>query len=427
MSVAWNERKDAACPRGVGIATDVYASHAQGTELFDENGKRYIDFAGGIGVLNVGHRHPRVEAAVVDQARRFMHSCYQVLPYKEYITLAERLNAMVPGDFPKKTVFFTTGVEAVENAIKIARAATGRPAVISFNGAFHGRTMMGLALTGKVAPYKIGFGSLPGDVYRAPFPTAGTDAAVADTMAAIHDLFRYDVEASRVAAIIIEPVQGEGGFYPAPVSLMRQLRALCNAHGILLIADEIQCGVGRTGTMFAMEHFGVAADITTVAKSLAGGMPLSGVVGRASVMDAPAPGGLGSTYAGAPLAIAAAHAVLDVFEKEALLEHGNQLARTLRQRLARAQERHPEITDVRGLGPMIAMEFSDEQGKPSAAMAQALRMEALEAGLILLTCGSYGNAIRFLFPLNTPVGIFNEALDILDTALANVLRREHTA
>ena len=427
MSVAWNERKDAACPRGVGIATDVYASHAQGTELFDENGKRYIDFAGGIGVLNVGHRHPRVEAAVVDQARRFMHSCYQVLPYKEYITLGERLNAMVPGDFPKKTVFFTTGVEAVENAIKIARAATGRPAIISFNGAFHGRTMMGLALTGKVAPYKIGFGSLPGDVYRAPFPADGTDAAVADTMAAIQDLFRYDVEASRVAAIIIEPVQGEGGFYPAPVSLMRQLRALCDAHGILLIADEIQCGVGRTGTMFAMEHFGVAADITTVAKSLAGGMPLSGVVGRASVMDAPAPGGLGSTYAGAPLAIAAAHAVLDVFEKEALLEHGNLLARTMRQRLARAQERHPEITDVRGLGPMIAMEFSDEHGKPSAALAQALRMEALEAGLILLTCGSYGNAIRFLFPLNTPVGIFNEALDILDTALANVLRREHTA
>jgi 4-aminobutyrate aminotransferase len=411
----------------VGIATDVYASHAQGTELFDENGKRYIDFAGGIGVLNVGHRHPRVEAAVVDQARRFMHSCYQVLPYKEYITLAERLNALLPGDFPKKTVFFTTGVEAVENAIKIARAATGRPAIISFNGAFHGRTMMGLALTGKVAPYKIGFGSLPGDVYRAPFPISGTDAAVADTMAAIHDLFRYDVEASRVAAIIIEPVQGEGGFYPAPVSLMRQLRALCDAHGILLIADEIQCGVGRTGTMFAMEHFGVAADITTVAKSLAGGMPLSGVVGRAAVMDAPAPGGLGSTYAGAPLAIAAAHAVLDVFEKEALLEHGNQLARTMRQRLARAQERHPEITDVRGLGPMIAMEFSDEHGKPSAAMAQALRKEALEAGLILLTCGSYGNAIRFLFPLNTPVGIFNEALDILDTALANVLRREHTA
>lgn len=427
MSVAWNERKDAACPRGVGIATDVYASHAQGTELFDENGKRYIDFAGGIGVLNVGHRHPRVEAAVVDQARRFMHSCYQVLPYKEYITLAERLNALVPGDFPKKTVFFTTGVEAVENAIKIARAATGRPAIISFNGAFHGRTMMGLALTGKVAPYKIGFGSLPGDVYRAPFPADGTDAAVADTMAAIQDLFRYDVEASRVAAIIIEPVQGEGGFYPAPVSLMRQLRALCDAHGILLIADEIQCGVGRTGTMFAMEHFGVAADITTVAKSLAGGMPLSGVVGRASVMDAPAPGGLGSTYAGAPLAIAAAHAVLDVFEKEALLEHGNLLARTMRQRLARAQERHPEITDVRGLGPMIAMEFSDEHGKPSAALAQALRMEALEAGLILLTCGSYGNAIRFLFPLNTPVGIFNEALDILDTALANVLRQEHTA
>ncbi|WP_420225526.1 4-aminobutyrate--2-oxoglutarate transaminase [Pigmentiphaga litoralis] len=427
MSVAWNERKDAACPRGVGIATDVYASHAQGTELFDENGKRYIDFAGGIGVLNVGHRHPRVEAAVVDQARRFMHSCYQVLPYKEYITLAERLNALVPGDFPKKTVFFTTGVEAVENAIKIARAATGRPAIISFNGAFHGRTMMGLALTGKVAPYKIGFGALPGDVYRAPFPTAGTDAAVADTLAAIHDLFRYDVEASRVAAIIIEPVQGEGGFYPAPVSLMRQLRALCDAHGILLIADEIQCGVGRTGTMFAMEHFGVAADITTVAKSLAGGMPLSGVVGRASVMDAPAPGGLGSTYAGAPLAIAAAHAVLDVFEKEALLDHGNLLARTMRQRLARAQERHPEITDVRGLGPMIAMEFSDEHGKPSAALAQALRMEALDAGLILLTCGSYGNAIRFLFPLNTPVGLFNEALDILDTALAHVLRREHTA
>ena len=426
MDHAWNERRSAACPRGVGLVTGIYAARAQGSELHDSAGRRYIDFAGGIGVLNVGHRHPRVEAAIVEQAGRFTHTCYQVVPYSEYITLAERLNALVPGDFAKKTVFFTTGVEAVENAIKIARCATGRTAVICFTGAFHGRTMMGLALTGKVAPYKQGFGPLPGDVYRAPFPHDDSVESVAETMAALDDLFRYDVDVSRVAAILIEPVQGEGGFYPAPRALIHALRALCDKHGILLIADEIQCGLGRTGKMFAMEHFDVAADITTVAKSLAGGMPLSGVVGRAEVMDAVSPGGLGSTYGGAPLSVAAAHAVLDVFEKEGLMENGNRLAQIIRLRLEQAQTRFGCIGSVRGLGPMLAMELVDEEGRPAPALAHQIREFALANGLILLVCGSYGNVIRFLFPLNTPMRVFEEGLDILDSALAHV-NQEQTA
>ena len=427
MTVTWTDRKNAACPRGVGLVTDVYAAQASGSELTDESGRRYIDFAGGIGVLNVGHRHPRIEAAIVEQARRFTHTCYQVVPYAGYVTLAERLNALVPGDFPKKTVFFTTGAEAVENAVKIARAATGRTAVIGFTGAFHGRTMMGLALTGKVAPYKSGFGPFPGDVYRVPFPAEDTPEAVARSMGALEGLLRYDVEAARVAAIIIEPVQGEGGFHPAPPALMRSLRALCDRHGMLLIADEIQCGMGRTGKMFAMEHFGVTADITTVAKSLAGGMPLSAVVGRAEIMDAVPPGGLGSTYAGAPLAIAAAHAVLEVFEKEGLLEAGNRLAQVMRRRLEAARARHRCIGQVRGLGPMLAMELVDEQGRPAAALAQAVREQALARGLILLVCGSYGNVIRFLFPLNTPMPVFEEGLDIIDAALTSATRQEQVA
>jgi len=427
VTVTWTDRKNAACPRGVGLVTDVYAAQASGSELTDESGRRYIDFAGGIGVLNVGHRHPRIEAAIVEQARRFTHTCYQVVPYAGYVTLAERLNALVPGDFPKKTVFFTTGAEAVENAVKIARAATGRTAVIGFTGAFHGRTMMGLALTGKVAPYKSGFGPFPGDVYRVPFPAEDTPEAVARSMGALEGLLRYDVEAARVAAIIIEPVQGEGGFHPAPPALMRSLRALCDRHGMLLIADEIQCGMGRTGKMFAMEHFGVTADITTVAKSLAGGMPLSAVVGRAEIMDAVPPGGLGSTYAGAPLAIAAAHAVLEVFEKEGLLEAGNRLAQVMRRRLEAARARHRCIGQVRGLGPMLAMELVDEQGRPAAALAQAVREQALARGLILLVCGSYGNVIRFLFPLNTPMPVFEEGLDIIDAALTSATRQEQVA
>jgi len=427
VTASWTDRKNAACPRGVGLVTEIYAAQAAGSELTDETGRRYIDFAGGIGVLNVGHRHPRVEAAIVEQARRFTHTCYQVVPYASYVRLAERLNALVPGDFDKKTVFFTTGAEAVENAVKIARAATGRTAVIGFTGAFHGRTMMGLALTGKVAPYKTGFGPFPGDVYRVPFPSADTSEAVARSLAALEDLLRYDVEAARVAAIVIEPVQGEGGFHPAPQALMRGLRALCDRHGMLLIADEIQCGMGRTGKMFAMEHFGVAADLTTVAKSLAGGMPLSAVVGRAEVMDAVAPGGLGSTYAGAPLAIAAAHAVLDVFEQENLLESGNELARVMRGRLEAARARHGCIGQVRGLGPMLAMELLDEQGRPSAALAQAVREHALARGLILLVCGSYGNVIRFLFPLNTPMPLFERGMDIIDAALVEATRQELVA
>lgn len=420
----WISRKQQACPQGVALVTDVVAARAEGSELWDEQGRRFIDFVGGIGVLNAGHRHPKVQAAIRAQLDQAIHTCFQVVPYASYIELAERLNALLPGAFAKKTLFMSTGAEAVENAIKIARAATKRPALIAFQGAFHGRTMMTLSLTGKVAPYKIGVGQLPGGVFRAPFPAPTLGVSVEQSLDALEQLFKCDVEPSQVAAILVEPVQGEGGFHPAPPAFLQALRRLCDQHGILLIADEIQSGFGRTGRLFAMEHAGVAADITTVAKSLAAGMPLSAVVGRAEVMDAMAPGGLGSTYAGNPLAIAAAHAVLDVYEQEGLVERGAALGDRLRQRLERARAGCPAISDVRGLGAMVAVEFSDRSGAPSAAIAQAVRQQALQRGLLLLTCGTYGNAIRFLFPLNTPDAVFDEALDVLDQALAAVVQAE---
>lgn len=412
---SWQSRHINACPRGVALATGIYAERAQGSEIFDIDNRRYIDFAGGIGVLNVGHRHPRIEAAVAEQLQRFTHTCFQVVPYPEYIRLAEQLNAVSPGTFAKKTAFFTTGAEAVENAIKIARSATGRRAVIAFSGAFHGRTMMGLALTGKTVPYKLGFGPFPGDVYRAPFPSGNVSSESA--LGALEQLFRTDIPADQVCAIIVEPVQGEGGFYPAPAAFVTGLRRLCDQHGILLIADEIQSGFGRTGKLFAMEHFDVAADMTTVAKSMAGGMPLSAVVGRAEVMDAVVPGGLGSTYAGAPLALAAALAVIDVIREEGLLERGVRLGERLRTRLETACAGSPGMAEIRGLGAMIAIEFRAADGSPSPALANAVRLHALENGLILLACGMFGNVIRFLFPLNTPDAVFDEGLDILVEAL----------
>lgn len=413
----WISREQAACPRGVSLATRIMAARAQGSELWDVDGRRYIDFVGGIGVLNTGHRHPRVQAAIQAQAGEFIHSCFQVVPYPSYIELAEKLNRLAPGDFAKKTLLMSTGAEAVENAIKIARAATGRSAIIAFTGAFHGRTLMALALTGKTVPYKAGIGPVPGDVYRAPFPVASQGISVQDSLDALARIFKSDVAPSQVAAIIVEPVQGEGGFHPAPLEFMQALRRLCDEHGILMIADEIQSGFGRTGRMFAMEHYGVAADLMTTAKSLAAGMPLSAVVGRAEVMDAIMPGGLGSTYAGNPLAVAAAHAVLDIFETEGLLARGNELAERLTARLKTARSRYPTISEVRGLGAMVAVEFRDAANEPSAQAAQAVRQAAQELGLILLTCGQYGNVIRFLFPLNTSDAVFDEALDILDRAL----------
>jgi 4-aminobutyrate aminotransferase len=399
-----------------------FIERALNAEVWDVEGKRYIDFAGGIAVLNTGHRHPKMVAAIEAQLQRFTHTCYQVLPYESYVTLAERINALTPGSHAKKTCFFSSGAEAVENAIKIARAYTGRPGIIAFSGAFHGRTMMGCALTGKVAPYKIGFGPFPAEIYHAPFPVDLHGVSVEDSIRAIHTLFKSDIDPKRVAAIILEPVQGEGGFYVTPPALMQALRNECDEHGILLIYDEVQTGFGRTGKLFAAEHFDVMPDIITMAKSMAGGTTLSAVCGKAEVMDGPAPGGLGGTYAGNPLAIAAAHAVIDIIEQEQLVARANVLGDRLVARLKKAQKNNPTIKEVRGLGSMIAVEFYDPStDQPSMEITKQVQQAALAEGLILLTCGVYTNALRFLYPLTIQDAVFDEALDILDRALMKVV------
>ncbi|NUA29349.1 4-aminobutyrate--2-oxoglutarate transaminase [Cupriavidus basilensis] len=412
-------RKDAATPRGVGVMCNFYAERAENSEIWDVEGKRYIDFAAGIAVLNTGHRHPRLVEAIQRQLERFTHTAYQIVPYASYIELAERINQRAPGRSAKKTAFFTTGAEAVENAIKIARAATGRPGVIAFSGGFHGRTMMGMALTGKVVPYKVGFGPFPGEVFHAPYPCALHGVSVEDSLKAMEHLFKADVDPKRVAAIIFEPVQGEGGFNVAPPAFVKALRAICDEHGILLVADEVQTGFGRTGKLFAMEHYDVVPDLTTMAKSLAGGMPLSAVCGRAEVMDAPAPGGLGGTYAGNPLAVASALAVLDVLEGEQLIPRGAALGQRLVARLETLKARVPQIAEIRGLGAMVAVEFRRADGAPDAEFTREVQNRALEQGLLLLSCGVYGNVIRFLFPLTISDAVMNEGLDIL----ADVLTR----
>ena len=410
-------RREAATPRGVGITTPFFVQRAENSELWDVEGRRYVDFAGGIAVLNTGHRHPRVVAALRAQLDAFTHTAYQVAAYESYVALAERLIQLTPGRHAKKATFFSTGAEAVENAVKIARAATGRPGVIAFAGAFHGRTMMTMALTGKVAPYKIGFGPFPADVWHIPFPMALHGVTVAESIEALHRLFKADVDPRRVAAIIVEPVQGEGGFYPAPPALLSALRAECDEHGILLIADEIQTGFARTGRWFAMDHHEVLPDLMTVAKSLGAGLPISGVVGRSELMDAPAPGGLGGTYAGNPLAIAAAHAVLDVIEEEKLADRANLLGGRLTARLEKLKARVPRIAEVRGPGAMLAVEFMKPGGGPDADFARQVQARALEQGLVLLTCGVHANVIRFLFPLTIQEPVFAEGLDILERAL----------
>lgn len=413
-----SKRRDNAISRGVGMQTQIYVARAKNAEIWDVEGNRYIDFAAGIAVVNTGHCHPKIIDAVRTQTEAFTHTCHQVLPYENYIRLAERLNDVVPGDFDKKTVFVTTGAEAVENAIKIARVATGRPAVIAFGGGFHGRTFMGMSLTGKVQPYKAGFGAMMPDVYHVPFPIELHGTTTNDALGALSKLFKADLDPTRVAAIIIEPIQGEGGFYPAPADLMRGLRALCDDHGIVMIADEVQTGFARTGTLFAMDAYDVTADITTMAKGLAGGLPLAAVTGRADLMDAANPGGLGGTYGGNPLGIAAANAVLDVIEEEDLCTRANALGSRLKQRLESIRTRTPEIVDVRGPGMMVAAEFNTTDGSaPNPDMANAIRTEALTRGLVLLTCGVYGNVIRFLAPLTVPDDIFAEALDILEASV----------
>jgi 4-aminobutyrate aminotransferase len=417
-------RKAAATPRGVGVMASFFADHAENALLWDVEGRRFIDFAGGIAVMNTGHRHPKIIAAIQAQLQRFTHTCYQVVPYEGYIELAEKLNALTPGSFAKKTAFFSTGAEAIENAVKIARSATKRSGVIAFSGAFHGRSMFAVSLTGKVMPYKAGFGPFPPEIYHAPFPCHC--ASLDEVKKSVQTIFKADIEPGRVAAIVFEPVQGEGGFNVIQTAAVKWLRELCDEHGIVLIADEVQTGFGRTGTLFAMERYerelGVTADILVSAKSLAAGLPLSAVTGRAEIMDAPAPGGLGGTYAGNPVAIAAAHAVIDVMAEEKLPERGQLLGDALKTVVNSVRADVPQIVDVRGLGAMVAVEFNRPVGgqpgtEPDADFTRKVQAEALKRGLILLTCGVNANVVRFLFPLTIEDTVFDEATGILRESL----------
>ncbi len=412
------ERRAAAISRGVGLTTQIYAERAENAEIWDKEGNRYIDFAAGIAVVNTGHRHPKVMAAVRDQLERFTHTCHQVVPYENYVSLAERLNALVPGNFAKKTIFVTTGAEAVENAVKIARHHTKRSAVVAFAGGFHGRTFMGMALTGKVQPYKAGFGPMPGDVWHLPFPIDLHGIKVDDAIAALDRLFKADLEPARVAAIIVEPVQGEGGFYEAPRALVQRVREICDEHGIVLIADEVQTGFARTGKLFAMEHYGVDADLVTMAKGLAAACRSLRLPARRRSWTAPIRAVSAAPMAAIRLGIAAAHAVLDVIEEEHLCERAVMLGNRLKQKLAGLRDSVPEIADIRGPGFMNAVEFNvPGTHEPNAAYTNRVREEALKRGLILLTCGVYGNVIRFLAPITIGDDTFNEALGIMEQAM----------
>ncbi|WP_334164009.1 4-aminobutyrate--2-oxoglutarate transaminase [Phenylobacterium sp.] len=414
-------RRFAAVPRGVANATGIYAARAENAELWDEEGRRYVDFAGGIAVLNVGHRHPKVIAAVQQQLERYTHTAFQIVPYAPYVELAERLNALAPIEGKAKTILFTTGAEAVENAVKVARAATGRSAVIAFVNGFHGRTMMTMGLTGKVLPYKRNFGPAPAEVYHLPFPNPRYGVSLDDTLRALQFLFAADVGPDRVAAIIVEPVQGEGGFNPVSAELMTALREVCDEHGIMLVADEVQTGFARTGKLFAMEHYAAKADLITVAKSMGGGFPLSGVIGRAELMDAVDPGGLGGTYGGSPVACAAALAVLDVIAEEGLVQRANAIGAALHARIegfARRNDLIP-ISAPRGPGAMVAFDVLRSRGghEPDGPAAKALTVRALENGLVLLSCGQFGETIRILVPLTASDAVIEEGMDILEAAL----------
>ena len=426
-SAELHERRMAAVPRGVGHATSIYAKRAKNAEIWSEDGKRYIDFAAGIAVVNTGHQHPKIVAAIEEQLKAFSHVCFQVTPYENYVRLAERLNALAPVPSPAKTMLISTGAEAVENAVKVARAYTGRPGIISFSGGFHGRTLMGMALTGKVVPYKKGYGPFPADVYNVAFPNIYHGVSGEQSLAALKALFKYTADPSSIAAIIIEPVQGEGGFYIAPFDFLRALRTLSDEHGILLIADEIQTGFARTGKMFGLEHAGIKADVVTMAKGLAGGLPLAAITGRADVMDASNPGGLGGTYAGNPVACAAAHAVLDAIAEENLCERANAIGKIILDRCHQIKGRSNLncVGDVRGLGAMCAIELVKDtaSGEPAPQLTQALMKVANEKGLILLSCGTYGNVIRFLVPLTASDQIVRDGMDIFETSLTEAVTR----
>ncbi|NOX83571.1 MAG: 4-aminobutyrate--2-oxoglutarate transaminase [Alphaproteobacteria bacterium] len=414
-------RRYNAVPRGVATAAPIFIDHAENAEMWDVEGRRYIDFASGIAVLNTGHCHPKVIAAAHAQIDKVTHTAFQVAGYEAYIELAERLNERAPIR-EAKTILFSTGAEAVENAVKIARAATGRSGVLAFSGGFHGRTMMTMAMTGKVVPYKDAFGPMIADVYHAPFPISRYGIDVPATLNALEHIFRADIAPSRLAAIVIEPVQGEGGFHVAPVELLQKLRSLCDEYGIMLIADEVQSGFARTGKLFAIEHSGVEPDFITSAKSLAGGFPLSAVIGKADIMDSVGPGGLGGTYAGSPVACAAALAVIDVIDEEGLLDRSVALGAHLTERLEKFSRRDDllPIDAIRGLGSMVAFDIVTTRGgeKPDGAAAKRVTAKALDHGLVLLSCGVSGETIRFLYPLTISDALLDEGLDVVEKALA---------
>ena len=414
----WQERKNRVFARGMGNMLPVYIEKARNAELWDAEGNRYLDFGAGIAVVNTGHSHPAIVSAVSGQVEAFSHTCVMVTPYSSAVELAEKLTEIVPID-DARAIFVSTGAEAVENAVKIARAATGRPGVIAFSGGFHGRTNLCMGLTGKVVPYKKGFGPFTPEIYHAPFPAEYLGVSADASLEALDQLFKNDIQPDRVAAIIIEPVQGEGGFYPVPDGFLRSLREICDKQGILLIIDEIQTGFARTGRMFATEYAGIEPDIMTLAKGIAGGYPLAAVVGKAGVMNAPEPGGLGGTYAASPLGCAAGLAVLEVIEKEALCERAIETGNRLKAAMLRLQADFPEVIgDVRGLGAMVAMELimQGDFNRPDTELTKALVSKAAEMGLILLSCGVRGNVIRTLVPLTIKSKHVDEGLDILKTA-----------
>ncbi|HLQ28774.1 MAG TPA: 4-aminobutyrate--2-oxoglutarate transaminase, partial [Ktedonobacteraceae bacterium] len=417
--------------RGIASTMNVFAAKADGAIIEDVDGNRYIDFAGGIGVMNIGHTRPEVTRAIAEQAAKFTHTCFSVMMYESYIALAERLVKLTPGEFPKKALFFNSGAEAVENAVKIARWATGRPAIIVFDNAFHGRTLMTMTMTSKVQPYKYRFGPYAPEVYRAPYPypyrmNMTPQEATAFCIQELERMFVGEVAPDQVAAVIIEPVQGEGGFMVAPPGFLRALKAVCEKYNMLFVADEIQSGFCRTGRMFAVEHDGVEPDLMIIAKSMGAGMPISGVVGRAEIMDAPSPGTLGGTYSGNPVACAAALAVLDLYEKEDLAARSREIGHVITQRFLKLQESFPMIGDVRGLGGMVAMELVKDPTtkEPDSHAASEILAAAHHRGLVLIKAGMYDNVLRVLVPLCVTDEQLNRGLDIFEDALATVAQAE---
>jgi 4-aminobutyrate aminotransferase/(S)-3-amino-2-methylpropionate transaminase len=435
-SKALSERRSSAVPRGLSHATPIYVAKTEGAILEDVDGNRYIDFAGGIGCLNTGHRAPGVLKAIERQLDKFLHTCVQVTPYESYIRLAERMNQVTPGKFPKKTLFVSTGAEAVENAVKIARAATCKPGIIAFEDAFHGRTMMALSLTSKTHPYKAGFQPFPGEVYRIPYAycyrcSYSLKYPSCDLYCARHleDTFKRVVAQEGVAAVIAEPVLGEGGFVAPPQDYFRTLIDICHKNGVLFIADEVQSGFGRTGALFASERYGIEPDIIVTAKSIGGGLPLAAITGRAEIMDAPGPGGLGGTFAGNPVACEAALAVLDMFEQQDLNARANELGDHFQKRAREWQKRWPMIGEVRGLGAMQALELvqSPDKREPGADETKQITQYCYEHGVITISAGSYGNVIRLLMPLVITDAQMTEALDVLEGALKMVYEKKHEA